>query len=56
MKVMLQTKAVLDRKNSETKALMLVSKKEQRILETLDQGCRTHLVQRRNQSSSSLQS
>ena len=35
MEVMLRTKAVLDRKNSETKALILVSKKEQRILETL---------------------
>ena len=35
MEVMLQTKAMLDRKNSQTKALMLVSKKEQRILETL---------------------
>ena len=35
MEVMLQTKAALDRKNSETKALMLVSKKEERIWETL---------------------
>lgn len=35
MEVVLQTKAALDRKNFETKSLMLVSKKEERIWETL---------------------